>query len=166
MSLTCLRTASWTLFLLVLESWWGHRPGWGSCLWGGQAAVSSGAGVTLLHDFGPQMPHCSVALALPAGLLGGPKSPSHGPRLAAKAQVLCTVRHPREWHQGPVLPCLATRRERKVSFNSGTICFITFQLSGYSSADDLQQHSWIACQKERKLWTQNHRHKYLIKRIL
>ena len=125
MSLTCLRTASWTLFVLVLESWWGHRPGWGSCLWGGQAAVSSGAGVTLLHDFGPQMPHRSVALALPAGLLGGPQSHSHGPRLAAKAQVLCTVRHPREWHQGPVLPCLAMRRERKVSFNSGTICFIS-----------------------------------------
>ena len=101
-SLTCMRTASWTLFLLVLESWWGQRPGWGSCWWGErgwQAAVSSGAGVTLLHDLGPQIPHRSAALALPADLPGGPRSPSRGSRLAVKGPVLCTVRHPCEWHK-------------------------------------------------------------------
>lgn len=64
------------------------------------------------------------------------------------------------------LAVLSHKKGGKVSFNSGAICFITSQLSGYSSADDPQYHSRIACQKERKLWAQNHRHKYLIKLIL
>lgn len=113
-SLTCLRIASRTLLLLVLQSRWGHRPGWGSCLWRGWAGMlphveQRSLSSSLLHDLGPQMPHPTIAQALPADLLRGPKSPSHGFRLAARDPALCTVRHPCEPLQGPILPCLATR---------------------------------------------------------